>query len=155
MSDVSCWGSRINPISSVGCRIVAVQRRSLVGRVIPDMARASARAPRRGLCWSIRAAAAASSACRRDTATARSSSVSRWAAARSAADGWGGDVYVAYGLDERTCVRAAFAGDTAADTDEIAQAQVAHHPSHGASDASIVRASAGMRHVVAQFAVGA
>ena len=34
-------------------------------------------------------------------------------------------------------------------------AQVAHQPSHGISAASIVRASAGMRHVVAQFAVGA
>lgn len=33
-----------------------------------------------------------------------------------AADGWGGDAYVAYELDGRTCVRVAFVGDTVADT---------------------------------------
>jgi hypothetical protein len=58
--------------------------------------------------------------------------------ALSAADGWGGDVYVAYGLDERTCVRAAFAGDTAADTDEIAQALQAWTAAGPAGAASVV-----------------
>ena len=43
--------------------------------------------------------------------------------------------------------------------DEITRAQmphrVPHQPSHGSNAASMVRPSAGMRHVVAQFAVGA
>ena len=40
-------------------------------------------------------------------------------AALAATDGWGGDAAVAYELDDRTCVRAALRGDTAADTSEL------------------------------------
>ena len=39
-------------------------------------------------------------------------------------DGWGGDWYVAWHDGDRTCVRAAFEGDTGTDTDEIADALV-------------------------------
>ena len=37
-------------------------------------------------------------------------------------DGWGGDQYVAWATGDRTCVRANFVGDTAADTAEIGAA---------------------------------
>jgi hypothetical protein len=41
-----------------------------------------------------------------------------------AAEGWGGDRYVAFtrGPDEQECLRVAFRGDTGADTDQIAEA---------------------------------
>lgn len=39
-----------------------------------------------------------------------------------AVDGWGGDAYVAYKSGNRTCIRTRFAGDTAADGDEMAAA---------------------------------
>jgi hypothetical protein len=42
--------------------------------------------------------------------------------ALSAADGWGGDRYAAYRIDDRTCVRANLVGDSPTDTDEIARA---------------------------------
>ena len=42
--------------------------------------------------------------------------------ARQAAEGWGGDWYVAWEDGETTCVRAEFVGDTATDTSEIADA---------------------------------
>ena len=43
-------------------------------------------------------------------------------AARDAADGWGGDWYVAWDDGDRTCVRATFVMDTAEDLDELASA---------------------------------
>lgn len=42
--------------------------------------------------------------------------------ALAAADGWGGDRYVSYRLDDRTCVRVDLVGDSPTDTDEIARA---------------------------------
>ncbi len=42
--------------------------------------------------------------------------------AREAADGWGGDAYVAWNEGEGTCVRAAFGMDTPADLDELVDA---------------------------------
>jgi hypothetical protein len=42
--------------------------------------------------------------------------------ALAAADGWGGDRYAAYRLDDRPCVRVDLVGDSATDTDEIARA---------------------------------
>lgn len=42
--------------------------------------------------------------------------------ALAAADGWGGDAYVAFERDGRVCTLSTFVGDTAADTDEMAQA---------------------------------
>lgn len=42
--------------------------------------------------------------------------------ALAAADGWGGDMSVAYDDGDRTCVRADLVGDTAPDRDEIADA---------------------------------
>lgn len=42
--------------------------------------------------------------------------------ALTAADGWGGDRYVAYRLDDRTCVRVDLVGDSPTDTDEIGRA---------------------------------
>jgi hypothetical protein len=45
--------------------------------------------------------------------------------ALAATDGWGGDAAVAYELDDRTCLRAALRGDTAADTSELSNALAA------------------------------
>jgi hypothetical protein len=42
--------------------------------------------------------------------------------ALAAADGWGGDAYLAFERDGKVCTRAAFVGDTAADTDEMTRA---------------------------------
>ncbi len=42
------------------------------------------------------------------------------AGARQAAQGWGGDWFVAWDEDDRTCVRVDVVGDTQADTDELA-----------------------------------
>jgi hypothetical protein len=42
--------------------------------------------------------------------------------ALTAADGWGGDAYIAYEQDGRNCIRVAFVGDTDADTQEIQDA---------------------------------
>lgn len=56
-----------------------------------------------------------------------------------AVDGWGGDSYVAYERDGRTCVRSAFRGDTVADTDEMAATLKAWIAKVPANDASLVR----------------
>ena len=56
--------------------------------------------------------------------------------AREAADGWGGDAYVAWFEDDRTCVRTAFRMDSAADLDELADAWDDWSDEHG--DATVV-----------------
>jgi hypothetical protein len=56
--------------------------------------------------------------------------------AREAADGWGGDAYVAWDEEDRTCVRTAFRMDTPADLDELADAWEAWSEEHG--DATVV-----------------
>jgi hypothetical protein len=59
-----------------------------------------------------------------------------------AAEGWGGDRYLAFtrGADRQECVRVAFQGDTGADTDEIASAL-------GEWAASLPSGAAAVRHV--------
>ena len=44
------------------------------------------------------------------------------AAALDAVDGWGGDAYIAYEVDDQVCAAGRFAGDTVADTTEMATA---------------------------------
>ena len=51
--------------------------------------------------------------------------------AREAAEGWGGDAYVAWFEDDRTCVRAAFRMDGAADLAELTDAWEAWADEHG------------------------
>jgi hypothetical protein len=57
--------------------------------------------------------------------------------ALAAADGWGGDRYTAYRLDDRTCVRVDLVGDSPTDTDEIARALEAWATAGPAGGASV------------------
>lgn len=54
--------------------------------------------------------------------------------ARTAADGWGGDAYVAWADGDRTCVRTTFAGDTRRDLDEMTAAWQDWAEGHGDAD---------------------
>ncbi|CAN5775562.1 hypothetical protein BH23ACT1_BH23ACT1_06510 [soil metagenome] len=59
--------------------------------------------------------------------------------ALTAIDGWGGDAYVAFERDARTCVRIAFRGDTPGDTAEMAEALSDWTGAVPANDASVSR----------------
>ena len=68
--------------------------------------------------------------------------------ASDAADGWGGDAYVAWDEEDRTCVRSAFRMDTPADLDELADAWEAWSEEHGdatvdADDATVTVTACG------------
>ncbi len=67
------------------------------------------------------------------------------AAALRAAEGWGGDRYVAFtrGADRQECVRVAFRGDSGADTDQIATA-LDHWAASLPAGAATVRRARGM-----------
>jgi hypothetical protein len=58
-------------------------------------------------------------------------------AALTAADGWGGDAFVTYREADRACVRADFVGDSATDTDELAQALRSWVDAGAVGDASV------------------
>ena len=60
-------------------------------------------------------------------------------AALKAVDGWGGDSYLAYQSDERTCVRAVFKGDTPNDTEEMGAALDSWAAAMPAGVASVAR----------------
>ncbi len=56
-----------------------------------------------------------------------------------AVDGWGGDAYVAFERDGRTCVRSAFRGDAPGETDEMAEVLDEWTRAVPANDASVSR----------------
>lgn len=62
--------------------------------------------------------------------------------ALQAVDGWGGDAFVAFERDGRTCLRSAFRGDTPADTDEMTAALESWAGAVPANGASVTRSEA-------------
>ncbi len=56
-----------------------------------------------------------------------------------AVDGWGGDAYVAFARDGRTCVRSVFRGDTPVETDEMGTVLDEWTQAVPANDASVTR----------------
>jgi hypothetical protein len=59
---------------------------------------------------------------------------------RDAVDGWGGDAYVAWADGDRACVRVSVVGDSAADTDELAEAIESWMDAVGGGDVSTAAA---------------